>query len=104
MLQQAVRVQESRGDGGHTFSVDHDSPHEFGHPLRGKSSAHFIEQPPNLFVQPLRTDHGGDVLRVLQVPVVHANIAPAWEIMKRLRVREPRSGFGRLLRELPEMA
>jgi maleate isomerase len=39
----------------------------------------------------------------LEVPVVHANIAPAWEIMKRLNVREPRSGFGRLLRELPEM-
>jgi maleate isomerase len=41
--------------------------------------------------------------RDLQVPVVHANIAPAWEIMKRLQVREPRSGFGRLLGELPEM-
>jgi len=39
----------------------------------------------------------------LQVPVVHANIAPAWEIMKRLQVREPRSVFGQLLRELPEM-
>jgi maleate isomerase len=39
----------------------------------------------------------------LQVPVVHANIAPAWEILKRLTVREPRDGFGRLLRELPEM-
>jgi maleate cis-trans isomerase len=39
----------------------------------------------------------------LQVPVVHANIAPAWEIMKRLQVREPRQGFGRLIRELPEM-
>jgi len=39
----------------------------------------------------------------LGVPVVHANVAPAWEIMKRLTVREPRSGFGRLLRELPEM-
>jgi maleate isomerase len=39
----------------------------------------------------------------LQVPVVHANVAQAWEIQKRLSVREPRSGFGRLLRELPEM-
>src|SRR5262249_54933500 len=39
----------------------------------------------------------------LQVPVVHANIAPAWEIMMRLRVNEPRTGFGRLLRELPKM-
>jgi len=32
-----------------------------------------------------------------------ANIAPAWEILKRLSVRAPREGFGRLLRELPEM-
>jgi maleate isomerase len=39
--------------------------------------------------------------RDLQVPVVHANIAQAWEIQKRLRVHEPRSGFGRLLQELP---
>jgi maleate isomerase len=39
----------------------------------------------------------------LQVPVVHANVAQAWEIQKRLMVREPRTGFGRLLRELPEM-
>ena len=29
--------------------------------------------------------------------------APAWEILKRLSVREPRTGFGRLLRELPDM-
>jgi maleate isomerase len=39
----------------------------------------------------------------LQVPVVHANIAQAWEIQKRLHVREPRNGFGRLLKELPAM-
>ena len=39
----------------------------------------------------------------LGVPVVHANIAPAWEIMMRLRVNEPRDGYGRLLRELPKM-
>lgn len=39
----------------------------------------------------------------LQVPVVHANIAQAWEIQKRLRVHQPRGGFGRLLQELPEM-
>jgi len=39
----------------------------------------------------------------LQVPVVHANIAQAWEIQKRLRVHQPRSGFGRLLQELPNM-
>jgi len=39
----------------------------------------------------------------LGVQVVHANIAPAWEIMMRLRVNEPREGYGRLLRELPKM-
>ena len=39
----------------------------------------------------------------LQVPVIHANIAQAWEIQKRLHVHEPRSGFGRLLQELPEI-
>lgn len=39
----------------------------------------------------------------LQVPVVHANIAQAWEIQKRLHVHQPREGFGRLLRELPNM-
>jgi maleate cis-trans isomerase len=39
----------------------------------------------------------------LQVPVVHATITQAWEVQKRLRVNEPRAGYGRLLRELPEM-
>jgi maleate cis-trans isomerase len=39
----------------------------------------------------------------LQVPVLHANVAQAWEIQKRLHVNQPRTGFGRLLRELPEM-
>jgi maleate cis-trans isomerase len=39
----------------------------------------------------------------LQVPVVHANVAQAWEIQQRLTVHEPRSGYGRLLRELPKM-
>jgi maleate isomerase len=39
----------------------------------------------------------------LQVPVVHANIAQAWEIQKRLTVHQPRAGFGRLLQELPPM-
>lgn len=41
--------------------------------------------------------------RDLQVPVVHANVAQAWEIMKRLRVHEPRTGLGTLLRDLPEI-
>jgi maleate cis-trans isomerase len=35
------------------------------------------------------------------VPVVHANVAQAWEIMKRLDVFEPKPGLGTLLRELP---
>src|SRR5204862_163559 len=39
----------------------------------------------------------------LQIPVLHANVAQAWEIQKRLHVHQPRAGFGRLLRELPEM-
>lgn len=39
----------------------------------------------------------------LKVPVVHANIAQAWEIMKRLNVNQPKPGLGRLLGELPEM-
>jgi maleate cis-trans isomerase len=37
----------------------------------------------------------------LQVPVVHATICQAWQIHKRLRVRETTPGFGRLLAELP---
>jgi len=37
----------------------------------------------------------------LQVPVVHATICQAWEIHKRLRVRETKPGYGRLLAELP---
>jgi maleate isomerase len=41
--------------------------------------------------------------RDLQVPVVHANVCQAWVIQKRLLVHQPRDGFGRLLRELPDM-
>ena len=37
----------------------------------------------------------------LQVPVVHATICQAWQIHKRLSVRETTPGFGRLLAELP---
>jgi len=37
----------------------------------------------------------------LQVPVVHANLAQVWDIQKRLVVNQPRSGYGRLLQELP---
>lgn len=39
--------------------------------------------------------------RDLGVPVVHATVCQSWEIQKRLRVREPIEGFGRLVRELP---
>jgi len=41
--------------------------------------------------------------RDLQVPVVHPVTARVWEFQKRLHVREPRSGFGCMLRELPEL-
>jgi maleate cis-trans isomerase len=37
----------------------------------------------------------------LQVPVVHATICEAWQIHKRLSVRETAPGYGRLLAELP---
>ncbi len=37
----------------------------------------------------------------LQVPVVHATICQAWQIYKRLRVRQTTPGYGRLLAELP---
>jgi maleate isomerase len=37
----------------------------------------------------------------LGVPVVHPVTARVWEFQKRLFVREPRAGFGHMLRELP---
>jgi maleate isomerase len=37
----------------------------------------------------------------LSVPVVHPVAARVWEVQKRLRVNEPRAGFGRLLAALP---
>ena len=37
----------------------------------------------------------------LDVPVVHATICQAWQIHKRLRVRDTKPGLGRLLAELP---
>ena len=37
----------------------------------------------------------------LQVPVVHATICQAWQIHRRLTVRETTPGYGRLLAELP---
>jgi maleate isomerase len=39
--------------------------------------------------------------RDLQTPVVHPVTARVWEIQKRLRVREPRLGYGYLLEALP---
>jgi maleate cis-trans isomerase len=37
----------------------------------------------------------------LEVPVIHPVAARLWALQKRLRVRQPRTGFGRLLREMP---
>jgi maleate isomerase len=37
----------------------------------------------------------------LQVPVVHAVPARVWAVEKRLRVRQPVKGFGRLLEQMP---
>ena len=39
--------------------------------------------------------------RDLGVPVVHPVTARAWEIQKRLRMRKPVAGYGRLLQTLP---
>lgn len=39
----------------------------------------------------------------LGLPVVHANIARAWEVQKRLHVNQPLKGFGRLYAELPPL-
>jgi maleate isomerase len=37
----------------------------------------------------------------LGVPVIHPGVTQCWEIQKRLHVRVPRGGYGRLLSELP---
>jgi maleate isomerase len=37
----------------------------------------------------------------LGVPVIHPGVTQCWEIQKRLRVSQPRPGYGRLLAELP---
>ncbi len=44
-------------------------------------------------IEPLERDLG--------VPVIHPGVTQCWEIQKRLRVRQPRGGYGRLLAELP---
>jgi maleate isomerase len=49
--------------------------------------------------------HTADIVDMMErdfgVPVIHATPALCWEIQKRLHVREPVMGFGRLLAELP---
>ncbi len=46
-----------------------------------------------------------DIIRILeqdlQVPVVHSTPAKVWAIEKRLHVRQPVAGYGRLLEEMP---
>jgi maleate cis-trans isomerase len=37
----------------------------------------------------------------LQVPVIYALAAKLWDVQKRLHVRQPITGYGRLLEELP---
>ena len=44
-------------------------------------------------IEPLEQDLG--------VPVIHPGATQCWEIQKRLRVRQPQKGYGRLLKELP---
>jgi maleate cis-trans isomerase len=48
-----------------------------------------------------------DIVQTLEddcgVPVVHPSPAQCWEFQKRLRIHEPRTGYGRLLAELPDM-
>lgn len=44
-------------------------------------------------IEPLEQDLG--------IPVVHATPAQSWLIQKRLRVRQPMPGLGRLLAEMP---
>jgi maleate isomerase len=46
-------------------------------------------------IEPLEQDLG--------VPVVHAEVARAWEIQKRLHVNQPFKGYGRLLATLPPL-
>jgi maleate isomerase len=44
-------------------------------------------------VEPLEQDLG--------VPVIHPGLAQCWEIQKRLHVRQPVAGYGRLMADLP---
>ena len=45
-------------------------------------------------IEPLEQDLG--------VPVIHPGPAKAWEVMRRLDVRQPIGGYGRLLSEMPD--
>jgi maleate cis-trans isomerase len=38
----------------------------------------------------------------LRIPVLHPGVATAWEILLRLGVHAPRTGYGRLLADLPQ--
>jgi maleate cis-trans isomerase len=46
-----------------------------------------------------------DIVEVLEsdlgLPVLHPGVATAWEIMQRLGVHAPKSGYGHLLAALP---
>ncbi len=44
-------------------------------------------------IEPLEQDLG--------VPMIHPGVAQCWEIQRRLHVRQPQRGYGRLLAELP---
>jgi maleate cis-trans isomerase len=78
------------------------------------SSKDIYHQTRNLFLKHVNADgiyFQGGKLRILDmiepleqdlgVPVIHPGVAQCWEIQRRLHVREPRTGYGRLLAELP---
>jgi maleate isomerase len=47
-----------------------------------------------------------DILEILEqdtgLPVIHSGPTRAWEVMRRLHVRQPVKGYGRLLADMPE--
>ena len=80
----------------------------------GLSSKEIYYQTKKLFFQHRNVDgiyFQGGKLRILdiieeleqdlQVPVLHPGVAQCWEIQRRLHVRQPRKGYGRLLADLP---
>jgi maleate cis-trans isomerase len=42
-----------------------------------------------------------DAEQDLNVPIIHPVAAGVWSVLKRLRVRHPVKGFGRLLEQFP---